>query len=526
MTGIEQEASRLEAVVWRLLEQGKMPEAVRACTALNQQYPQYAAGWNSASHLAYKARNLRMAIAAIDRALELRPGIVDWVLHKARCHGQQGEFGRVSELIEPLREQPLKSGWQCATLGLLLSRMEQQEAALQQYLRAVELEPEEGQHYYNLASVQRFLGRFDEAEAALSRAIALDPRDYDAYKLRSDLRTWSAQYNHVEQLRALIEAGVDSPRGEVQLCYALAKELEDIAQHDDSFRALKRGADQRRRHMRYDVGGDIETMAEIARVYSADRLLSDQRQGCTNTEPVFIIGMPRTGTTLAERILASHSQVFAAGELNNFANQMIRQVGRRDVGKLEMVAASAALDFGKLGQAYVDSTRPQTGHTPHFIDKMPLNFLYAGLIKLALPGAKIVHLQRHPLDTCYAVYKTLFQDAYPFSYELEELGRYYVAYAQLMQHWQAGLGHSLYALSYEMLVSDTEPVARGMLQYCELEWEASCLDFHLNKAASSTASASQVRQPVYTSSVGKWKHYQKQLEPLTRVLLNSGISVD
>ena len=525
MTRTEQEAGRLDAVVWRLLEQGKMPEAVKACSALNQQYPQYAPGWHSASHLAYKARNLRMAIAAIDRALELRPGTVDWILHKARCLGQQGAFVRVSELIEPLRQQSLKSGWQCATLGLLLSRMEQQEAALEQYQRALELEPDVGQHYYNVASVLRFLGRFDEAEAALSSAIALDPKDYDAYKLRSDLRAWSTTQNHVKQLRELIEAGVESPRGEVQLCYALSKELEDIEEHQAAFRVLKRGADQRRRHMRYDVGGDIETMAEIAKVYEAEKF-SDEQPGCLSTEPVFIIGMPRTGTTLAERILASHSQVFAAGELNNFAGEMIKHVGRRDLGKLAMVSASTGLDFGKLGQAYIDSTRPQTGHTPHFIDKLPLNFLYAGLIKLALPAAKIVHLQRHPLDTCYAIYKTLFQDAYPFSYELNELGRYYVAYAQLMRHWETCLGDSLYTLSYEDLVLDTESVARGMLQYCELAWEPSCLDFHLSKAATSTASASQVRQPVYQSSVSKWKHYQQELQPLIRVLQDSGIAVE
>jgi hypothetical protein len=166
-----------------------------------------------------------------------------------------------------------------------------------------------------------------------------------------------------------------------------------------------------------------------------------------------------------------------------------------------------------------------SGKTPRFIDKMPLNFLYAGLIHRALPGAKIVHLQRHPLDTCYAIYKTLFRDAYPFSYSLEELGRYYLAYRGLMAHWESVMPGVIHTVTYEALVDDVERESRRLLEYCDLPWEDGCLRFYENRVASTTASASQVREPVYQSSVGKWHCYREQLQPLREILEQAGVDL-
>jgi len=252
---------------------------------------------------------------------------------------------------------------------------------------------------------------------------------------------------------------------------------------------------------------------------------------CANPEAIFILGMPRTGTTLVERILASHSAVSSAGELNNFALEMSREAKKlmppqqtqAGVSKQDRVVASTGLDFSLLGQQYIDSTRPLTGNSQRFIDKMPLNFLYTGLIHLALPQAKIIHLQRHPLDTCFAIYKTLFADAYPFSYQLEELGSYYAAYRQLMAHWHQVMPDVIYDQPYETLVTDIEAKTQQLLAYCELPWEPACLDFHTQQQASTTASATQVRQPVYTSSVGKWRKFKDELAPLIKTLESEGI---
>jgi hypothetical protein len=191
-----------------------------------------------------------------------------------------------------------------------------------------------------------------------------------------------------------------------------------------------------------------------------------------------------------------------------------------------MVRHSAGLDFAGLGDAYIASTLPSTENSPRFVDKMPLNFLYAGLIHKALPTAKIIHLRRHPLDTCYAIFKTLFQDAYPFSYQLQELAAYYLSYRQLMQHWEAVMPGVMYHLDYEKLVTEPEQQTRDLLAYCELDWEPRCLEFYEHGQASTTASASQVREPVYQSSVGKWRHYEEQLQPLVDLLQKAGVPID
>ena len=278
--------------------------------------------------------------------------------------------------------------------------------------------------------------------------------------------------------------------------------------------------------MQYSVETDLQIIAKICEVYGPG-MFDGHITGFESRDPIFVLGMPRTGTTLVERILGSHSRVFSAGELNNFSLELMRlsgkAAGQKRPSRLDFVAATAALDFRALGEAYVTAVRPLRDERPHFIDKLPFNFLYAGLIHLALPDARIINLQRHPMDTCYAVYKQLFRDAYPFSYDLDDLGQYYIAYHRLMQHWNAVMPGVIHTMRYESLVADIEGESRRLLEYCGLPWEDQCLRFHENREASTTASALQVRQPVYATSVGKWRHYERQLEPLRQRLEQAGI---
>jgi len=197
----------------------------------------------------------------------------------------------------------------------------------------------------------------------------------------------------------------------------------------------------------------------------------------------------------------------------------------KGISRDEMVASTASLDFKQLGDLYVDSTRPFTGKTKRFIDKMPLNYLYVGLIHLALPQSKIINLQRDPMDTCYAIYKQLFVDAYPFSYDLEELASYYVAYHRLMEHWNKVLPGVIHTVTYEELVGDIETKTRQLLEACELDWQPQCLKFYENTSASTTASTAQIREPAYKSSVGKWRNYADQLQPVAEILRKAGIHV-
>jgi hypothetical protein len=232
---------------------------------------------------------------------------------------------------------------------------------------------------------------------------------------------------------------------------------------------------------------------------------------------VFVIGLPRTGTTLVERILGSHSKVFAAGELNQFAMQMVAALQTAtgpSASKLELIAASLGLDFAALGRAYLRASQPYTGNRAHFTDKTPQNFLYCGLIAAALPGARIIEVVRHPMDSCYAMYKQLFTMAYPFSYDLGDLAAYFSGYRRLMQHWHAVLPGRILTVRYEDVVRNQEATTRQLLAHCGLDWEDSCLQFERNTQSTTTASAVQVRQKVYDSSVGKWERFKRQLQPL------------
>ena len=522
-------AKSLEGRVWDLMEDNNAKQAIAECEKLNRQYPEFGSGWHTASHLMARLGNLRAALAAIDRATSIDSMQIDWQLQKAKCLAQLGRVEEVDAAVKALSEREMSTAYQCSALALLLTQLGSREEAVDFYQKAIKLQPDNARHYYNIACLQRTLGDIEPAEQNFDKTISLDPADYESYKIRSDLRRQTAERNHVDELEQLLGAEIKDERGRVQLCYALAKELEDMGEAKRSFAHLKSGSDLRRKLMKYDVERDLETIEAIKRTFG-HAVFGTSAKGSDNSEAIFILGMPRTGTTLVERILASHSDVFAAGELNNFAAQLMTMMRAQSADKKlsrdEIVERSAKLDFKSLGESYLSSTRPITGHTPKFIDKMPLNYLYVGLIHLALPNAKIINLKRNPLDTCYSIYKQLFVDAYPFSYSLEELGRYFVAYHQLMEHWNAVLPGVVHTVEYEKLVGDIETESRQLLEFCDLDWQPQCLKFYESKEASTTASTVQVRRPVYQSSVGKWHDYEKQLQPVVEILQQAGVLRD
>jgi tetratricopeptide (TPR) repeat protein len=396
----------------------------------------------------------------------------------------------------------------------------------------VELQPSNPDYLYNLATSRTALGQLDEAERLFTEAIRLNPRDYGAWLNRSALRRQTPEKNHVEQLKyvkAHLEA--DDPN-QVQVCHALAKELEDLQRHDEAFAYLQEGAHRRRLGMRYDVAEDEAAMAAVCRVFD-HTLLARPQAGFPSARPVFILGLPRSGTTLVDRIVSSHSQVDSLGEHSSLARavlQLSAEVGGATEqgagGKISLIERSAAIDFAALGQRYCVAIEGFGNPAPRLVDKTPQNFLYLGLIYLSLPGARVIHLRRRPMDVCYAIYKTLFRAGYPFSYSLQEVGRYYIAYHRLMEHWRATIPGAFLDVDYENVVADPEGAARRILGYLELGWEDACLQFHRHSGPAATASAVQVRQPIYSTSVGLWRKYERQLAPLAARLREHGIDVD
>lgn len=530
MNSNHQTSKQLLDLVWKSLKQKDIRQAITNSNLLVHKYPDYADGWYAASHVAQLIKKPQSALSAIDRALKLVPTNIDWQLHRAGCLLMCGKNEDASTYSQTLNSNSSRyASSQLSSLAFLCNRLELHNEAAQIYQRLIALQPKNGGNWYNLASIQRFQGDIEKAEASLEKAIKLNPEDYEAYQLRSDLRRQTSTSNHVSQLQSLLKNAIKTPAGEVQLCFALSKELEDIGKTESSFSALSRGSSLRRKHINYNIDNDIQTIDAIIDTFNP-ALLAVNQVGHPTAEPIFIIGLPRTGTTLVERILGSHTGVFAAGELNNFAVEMMQQVraqaSSQNLTRRQLVKQTSELDFNLLGKRYLESTRPLTGHTPHFVDKMPLNSLYAGLIHLALPNAKIIHQVRHPMDTCYAIYKRLFQDAYPWSYDLDEIASYYLAYRRVMAHWNEAMPGVIHELAYEDLVTDLEAQTRDLLSFCNLAWESRCLEFDKNTASSTTASAAQIRQPVYTSSVHRWRDYEQQLSPLAEKLRAGGIQFD
>ena len=431
-------------------------------------------------------------------------------------------LGRRSEalcLAQAAAALPIGTAALIDGLGTLYAHCDEPARALPLFERAVALAPDNPAYLFNLATAQRMVGELAAAEASLDAVIAAQPDYSAAYYTRADLRTQTPERNHAAALRALLQRGIPDRAAQTLVRFALAKELEDLGEYAASFEQLKQGCDLQRAATNYDVAADIATIERIIAMHDANALAAGA--GHDNDEAIFVIGLPRSGTTLVESILAAHSEVQAGGELPAFPQACIdavRAQGGTMPPKFGFVERALALDPRALGRSYIAATRPQTGSRPRFTDKLPLNYLYAGLIRRALPRARIVALLRDPMDSCYAMYKALFTGAYPFSYNLDDLGRYYLAWQRLMRHWQEVLGDALLVVRYEELIARQELVTRRILSHCALPWQEACLDFHARSGAVATASAAQVRKPLYGTSIGKWRHFERQLEPLARHL--------
>ncbi len=464
-------------------------------------------------------------VQALRSALEARqrsPGHPAVELLTVECLLQVGQQPQGIALLEQLTRRAAGHVRLLQDVGQLHTNLNRHPQAEACYRQAVQLAPRDATALYNWSTALTALGRLDAAEQALDQVIALDGADFDAYYNRSTLRRQTPERNHIAELSAQLKRSDVAPAAQVPVGYALAKELEDLGDHAASFSALRRAADTRRRLLSYRVESDERAMADIRRCFD-ESYFRAAVGGHGDTRPVFILGLPRSGTTLVDRILSSHSLIDSRGESSDLGASVMRLAGPAS-DKQQLIERAAQMDPAAIAQVYC--ARLPAGGRAHLIDKTPVNFLYAGLIARGLPHARLIHVRRNPMDVCYAIYKTLFRMAYPFSYDLIDLGRYYLAYRELMAHWRTLLGERLIEIDYEQLVTQQEATTRELLARCGWPWEPACLDFHRNASPSLTASAAQVRQPIYRSSVGLWRRYAAELAPLATLLRDHGVAID
>jgi len=470
--------------------------------------------------------NYGKAVDVIDRALAIDPHKAEYLAHRGRClialqrPREAFEAARAALSLEPRDALTLD------TIGVVMTRAGAHADAIEPFRRAVARDAAKPAYRYNLGAALQFVGDLRSAEAEYREALRLEPQFHRAWSSLAQVARAALTPAQVAALeRALEDPSLDAD-AELHLCHALAKQHEDEGRYETAFRMLERGKRRKAAALAYRFEGDRDLFAAAARIPAA--LEGRAARGHDSREPIFVLGMPRTGTTLVERILSSHPSVFSAGELTNFG-LMLKRAARTPSNRVldaETLAAGAQVDPDALGRAYVDSTRPRTGQTARFIDKMPLNFFYAPLILRALPNAKIVCLRRNPLDTCLSNYRQLFATSfsyYNYSYDLLDTGRYYAEFAALTKLWRENLPENYLEIRYEDVVDETEREARRLLEFCELPWDARCLDFQDNKAPVATASSVQVRQPIYRTAVERWRHYERELGPLRSLLAAEGV---
>lgn len=509
------------------LRKHELAEARSLCARLIRKHSHFAPGWFLASRMAQVGARPDLAKDYAVRACELDSSEPRWQVQLAQAMLADGERAQAERLIESLRGVRFDTVAAEVEFAQLCTDSEHYELARDAYARAIERAPHVSDCHYNIATLHRFLGDFKEAEASCEVAIELNPTDYNALFLRSEVLTQTPDRNHVDELKDLLSRPTRSWTGEVQLCFALSKEYEDLGDFKASFAILKRGCAVRRKHLTYDVQADLDIMDAIEQGYDGGMMQRNAGGGLSTEEPIFVLGLPRTGTTLVEQMLTRHRDVFAAGELTHFSQAISKlvqsQFGEKRGRGPTLVLQSTLVNFGNLGRTYLESTRPRTGNTPRFIDKMPINFLYCGPIELALPLASIVHVNRDPLDACYAILKCLFDRAYPYSYDLTELAKYYIGYRALMAHWESVMPGRIHDVSYETLVSDPETSAAALLSACGLPQKGVDAESPESGAAVTTASAAQVRRPPHRGSIGKSRHLLEELAPLIERLELAGI---
>ena len=519
------------------MQQGLLREVHQHCLAILNLDQTFADAWFLCGVIAAHNGQPNKAVDILGNAIKLAPENPEYraELGKQLIASDQPERAlheaEVALSLKPVELPTLN------TLGTVFSHTGEHEKALRCFERAtlsLRERPEgtgslsiewRADLYFNLAASLQFAGRFADAEAVYERAIALQPQKFKAHSALSSLRRQTPEDNHLERLETL-RSKVSTPRDQLHLGHAIAKEQEDLGRYQDAFESLAWAKRAQSEDVSYCSATDARLFAGIKQLFTKE-LLGTSHIGCDNPEPIFIVGMPRTGTTLVEQILSSHSQVYAAGELQNFPLQVRRMTGSSAAELLDLktLGESLQVDLSTLGSAYVDSTRPRTGHTPRFIDKLPINFLYLGLIRLALPNAKLVCLRRDPMDTCLSNYRQMFAvnfKHYHYNYDLLDCGRYYIQFDQLMHHWRDVMPGAVHEIQYEALVENPEQVSRELLTFCDLPWEDQCLDFHQRKTSVATPSAVQVRQSIYKTSVNRWQRYGNTMQPLYALLKSAG----
>jgi tetratricopeptide (TPR) repeat protein len=447
------------------------------------------------------------------------PDDADMVCRVAQCLVRTGEVNAARGCMQHPAVKRSRSGSALAALAHVNQGLGLHAESLALMDRARDAGFDNPDFRYFRAIQLQFNGRIQEAEAELKACLKMGPTYGRASLMLARLRRVTAETHHLDFIRARIESVEQGSEDHAAFEFAAYKELEDLGDYPAAFAALARANSLMHARLQHDVADEARLFdALIERCTPA--FVSPHRQQLDGPMPIFILGMPRSGTTLLERILGNHSQVASAGELPDFSRQL-RWVADQHGHKLideALIAKADDIDFSEVGRRYLQQTQWRAEGRSWYVDKLPPNYLLAGFIRRALPGARILHMVRDPMDVCFSNYRALFGDSFAYSYSFETLAAHYRQYLRLMRHWHQVMPGAVLDVSYDAMVTDTETTARRVLDHCGLAFELGCLDTTRDSAPVATLSSAQVREPIHRRALQEWRRYEAELEPLRALL--------
>jgi len=502
----------------QLIQQRRLKEAHACLAQLLEHQPDHADSYFLLGVINLEYGQVHKSIRLMEKAVSLHAKD-EYQAHLAKGYSLIGALNKAKAIAESLPATQIQQALTLDTLGVALSRVGLHQLALGYFLRATKLQANKAPYFYNLGVSLKFTGDFAAAKAAFEQALQLEPSYYQAHYAMSDLAMTTDPQARINQL-AEVKNTVRSTDALLHIGHALA-----IHNYPAAMAELYQAKQVKSQSLNYQPDHD-RALFEAALQHATHPLQS--AAGCQSHEPIFILGMPRSGTTLVERILTSHSEVLSAGELQDFglAVKELTATSSDKVLDPETLTAAYALDFNALGERYLERSRVVTGSKAHFIDKLPFNFFYIDLIRRALPNAKIICMMRHPVDTCLGNYRALFSlgsPYYRYAFQLKHIAAFYACFHRLAMFWQQQNLANFRLQSYEALVQNPQQQITELLEFCDLSWQEACLHSEQNQAPVSTASKVQVRQPINTKSVGRWQKYQHLLDPLLHQLRAEGV---
>lgn len=503
-----------------LQEQGQLVEAIASYRTAISLKPDYAEAYNNLGNVLKGNGQLNEAMACYRQALVLKPDYAEAHSNLGTLFQDQGQLAEAMNCYRQALVFKPDYAEGHNNLGNVLQVQGLLPEAVASYGKAILLKPDYAEAHCNLGVALQEGGQLPEAMASYRKTLLLQPDHGEAHRYLSRIKKHRAYDDEIRKMEDLYTGGKVSGQQRMHLAFGLGKAFEDLKEYQKAFDYIMEGNRLKRATYTYSLSEVAGVFKRIQEVFSAIFFASHAGTGNPDDTPIFILGMPRSGTSLVEQILSSHPQVFGAGELHELNTICANHcAGRAGLDFPECVSVLGREVFSTMGSVYLESIRKRSGAAPHVTDKMPGNFIRIGLIKMILPEAKIIHCLRDPMDNCLSIFKNYFTGTHNYAYDQVELAQYYKLYLDLMEHWRTVLPGCMHELRYEELVSDQEGQTRKLLAYCGLSWDAACLSFHRTKRSVSTASAAQVRRPMYNNSVGMWKRYEEQLAPMRKVLL-------